>query len=155
MRTLVTFIATGGYVGYAPVMPGTFGALIGLPIGIFCSRVWTYWPAAFVGFFSILFVGACYVAGQAEILSSKHDDSQIVIDEVFGMVATMAWLPTGWLWLGVAFGLFRLFDIIKPWPASYFDKMAGGGGVMLDDLVAGIYANLVAHIIWRIATSGL
>jgi phosphatidylglycerophosphatase A len=130
-------------------MPGTFGALIGLPIGLACAPLWNDHPASFVSLFVLAFWGACRIAGEAEKQSSRHDDSRIVIDEVFGMVAARSWLPRGWTWLA-AFGLFRVFDVMKPWPASYFDKWKGGAGVMLDDLAAGIYANVAAHIVWRL-----
>jgi phosphatidylglycerophosphatase A len=151
MRPLITFFATGAYLGYAPIMPGTVGAALGLVIGKWlCAPLWTRSPAAFLMLFGVLFVGACFIAGAAEKLVAEHDASQIVIDEIFGIIATMFLNPVGWLPILAGFALFRAFDIIKPWPASYFDRMAGGGGVMLDDLAAGIYANLVLQILWRV-----
>lgn len=100
--------------------------------------------------FVMAFVVACYVAGAAESIWGEHDSSHIVLDEIFGMIAALFLLPSGWLWTVAAFALFRLFDILKPWPASSFDRMSGGGGVMLDDLAAGIYANLVLQIARRL-----
>jgi len=150
LRALVIFFATGAYVGYIPIAPGTAGSLLGVVIGFLCRPFWSRRPGLFVTAFAVMFSGACYVADEAERLSGRHDDSRIVIDEIFGMVAAMAWLPGRMLWIALAFGLFRLCDILKPWPASLFDKMRGGAGVMLDDLAAGLYANLAAHLIWRI-----
>ena len=150
MRTLITFLATGAGLGYVPLLPGTAGSVLGLMLGLLLAPLWIHSPAAFLMLFGVLFTGACLVAGAAEKLFSEHDASLIVIDEIFGMVAAMCFNPTGWVTLLTAFALFRLFDIVKPWPASYFDRMSGGAGVMLDDLAAGIYANLVLQIVRRL-----
>jgi phosphatidylglycerophosphatase A len=131
-------------------MPGTAGAALGLLIGKWVGApLWTRSPPAFLMLFGTLFVAACFIAGAAENALGGHDASQIVIDEIFGMIATMFLNPAGWLAILVGFVLFRFFDILKPWPASRFDRMAGGAGVMLDDLAAGIYANLVLQIVRR------
>ncbi len=146
-RPLVTFFASGAYLGYVPLAPGTAGALLGAVIArVLCIPLWTRAPIVFPMIFALAFVPACYVAGAAESVWGEHDSSHIVIDEIFGMVAALFLLPSGWLWTIAAFALFRLCDILKPWPASYLDRMSGGGGVMLDDLAAGIYANLVLQI---------
>ncbi len=151
MHPLVRFLATGAYTGYVPVAPGTAGSIVGLIIGeVFLAPVWVRSPSVFLLLFALLFAGGCIVAGQAESATGNHDDSQIVIDEVFGMIAALFLIPSGWLWLIVAFALFRALDVIKPWPASYFDSMHGGGGIMLDDLVAGLYVNLTLQIVHRI-----
>jgi phosphatidylglycerophosphatase A len=150
MRNVVTFLATGAYLGYVPLLPGTAGSVLGLILAVLLAPLWIHWPAAFLMLFGVLFVGACCVAGSAEKLFVDHDASRIVIDEVFGMVAALCFNPTVWLALLTAFALFRLFDIVKPWPASYFDRMSGGAGVMLDDLAAGVYANLVLQIARRL-----
>lgn len=151
MRALITFFATGAYVGYVPVAPGTAGSVLGLLLAKFlCASLWTRSPAAFVMLFAILFIGACLIAGAAEKHSGEHDSSHIVIDEIFGMIAALFLNPVGWIWIMAGFGLFRAFDVIKPWPASYFDRMSGGAGVMLDDLAAGIYANLVLQVASRV-----
>ena len=70
-----------------------------------------------------------------------------MLDEILGMIATMFLNPTGWLWLAAGFVLFRVLDIIKPWPAVRFDRMEGGNGVMLDDLAAGVYANVALRLL--------
>jgi phosphatidylglycerophosphatase A len=150
MRTVVRFLATGAYLGYTPLAPGTAGSVLGLILGKLIAPFWVHSAAAFVMLFAVLFAGACLVAGAAEKLYGEHDASIIVIDEVFGMVAAMCFNPTGWIALLAAFALFRVFDIVKPWPAHRFDRMSGGVGVMLDDLAAGIYANLVLQIVRRL-----
>ncbi|HJU28357.1 MAG TPA: phosphatidylglycerophosphatase A [Candidatus Binataceae bacterium] len=148
MRLLIIFLATGAFTGYAPVAPGTFGSVLGLMLckWVF-APVWRRSPAAFAAMFAVAFVPACAVAGRAETLFKEHDSSRIVLDEVFGITATMFLNPAGWAWMVGGFALFRAFDIIKPWPASAFDRIRNGAGVMLDDLAAGIYANLVLQFI--------
>jgi len=151
MHPLVRFLATGAYTGYVPVAPGTAGSIVGVIIGeVVFAPIWARSPSIFLLLFALLFVGGCVVAGQAERETGKHDDSQIVIDEVFGMIAAMFLIPGRWPRLIVAFLLFRAFDVIKPWPANYFDSMHGGGGIMLDDLISGLYANLAVHLVRQI-----
>lgn len=152
MRPLIVFLATGAWTGYAPVAPGTFGSALGLVLSKWLfAPLWNRSPAAFAALFAASFVPACAVAGRAETIFGEHDSSRIVLDEVFGMTATMFLNPTRGPWLVGGFALFRLFDIVKPWPASGFDRMENGTGVMLDDLAAGIYANLVLRLIRLIA----
>lgn len=151
MRRLVIFLASGAYTGYAPIVPGTAGAALGMVLGYFVfAPLWERSPSAFMMLFALLFIGACFVAGAAERVYGEHDNSHIVLDEILGMIATMFLNPTSWGWLGAGFVLFRIFDIIKPWPAHRFDRMEGGSGVMLDDLAAGIYANLVLQVMRRV-----
>ena len=148
MRQVIIFLASGAYTGYSPAASGTAGAIVGLLIGYFVlAPIWMRSPDTFVMAFIVVFIASCWVAGSAEKIFGEHDSSKIVIDEVLGMIATMFMNPTGWMWLIAGFVVFRVFDIIKPFPASYFDRRVGGGaGVMLDDLASGIYANLVLQI---------
>jgi phosphatidylglycerophosphatase A len=97
--------------------------------------------------FTVIFVSACFVAEAAEKIFDQHDSSRIVLDEVLGMIATMFLNPVVWTWVVAGFVLFRIFDILKPWPASVFDRMQGGAGVMLDDLAAAIYANVMLQVL--------
>jgi len=146
------FLATGAGSGYVPIAPGTAGSLVGLALGYFVlAPLWRAYPLGFALCFGIAFVGGCGVAGAAERILGEHDNSKIVLDEIFGMVAAMFLNPTGALWVGASFAIFRFFDILKPFPANYFDRRVGGGaGVMLDDLAAGIYANLVLQAARRL-----
>jgi len=152
MRGFIVFGATGAYVGYAPVAPGTFGALLGLLLGWLAFDPLTHRSlAAAVVIFALLFAAACWIAGRAERIFAQHDSSRIVIDEILGMVAAIFLIPAGWLWMIAAFALFRLFDIWKPFPASWIDRrMRGGVAVMLDDLAAAIYANLILQAARRV-----
>lgn len=147
MRQLIIFFATGIYTGYSPFAPGTAGSVVGLAIGYFCAPAWSSHPALFVAIFAVVFAVSCWIAGRAEEIFGEHDSSRIVLDEVLGMIATMFLNPLSWPCLVGGFLLFRVFDIVKPFPASLIDRsMPGGPGVMLDDLFAGIYANIVLRI---------
>jgi phosphatidylglycerophosphatase A len=157
MRQLLVFIATGAWTGYAPFAPGTFGSIVGLiATCLIFAPTWRRSPTAFLLVFAILFVIACWVAGRAESILGEHDSSKIVLDEVLGMVATMFLNPTGMdraglISLAAGFALFRIFDIIKPFPASLIDRrVRGGTGVMLDDMAAAVYANLVLQVARRL-----
>ena len=146
-RAAVTFLASGAFVGYAPVVPGTAGSLVGLFVARSTVSSWQYSPAIFLTGFALVFVAACRVADCAERILGQPDSPAIVIDEILGMIATMLGNPVSWPWLIAGFGLFRLFDILKPWPASRFDRMHGGAGVMLDDLAAAFYANVALRFL--------
>jgi phosphatidylglycerophosphatase A len=151
LHALVIFIATGGYVGYLPIVPGSAGSVLGLLIAHYAAApVWKQLPAVFLILFVALFVISCVIADSAEQIFGQHDCPAIVLDEILGIVATMFLNPTGLGWLGAGFVLFRVLDIIKPWPAARFDRMHGGVGVMLDDLAAGVYANLALQALRRV-----
>jgi phosphatidylglycerophosphatase A len=152
MKTLISLIATGGCAGYIPLAPGTFGALEGLLLGwLVFAPIAQRSPLMAIALFVLLFVAGCWIAGRAERIFAQHDSSRIVIDEILGMAAAMFLLPARWPWMLGAFGLFRLFDIMKPYPASLIDReLSGGAGVMLDDLAAAIYANLILQTAWRL-----
>ena len=149
-RAILIFLATGAYVGYVPVAPGTAGSVLGLAIarGALSKAGGHVWLA--VAVFAIAFVIGCWVADRAQAVLGKHDSPHIVLDEIMGMVATMFLNPLDWIHLLIGFGLFRLFDVTKPPPASVFDKMRGGAGVMLDDLAAAVYANIALRIVTRL-----
>lgn len=147
MRKLILFLATGFYSGYAPRAPGTAGSVVGLVMawGVTVPLARRS-PLAALALIAALFAAGCWLAGRAEELLHEHDSSHIVIDEIVGMALTMYLCPTGWIALGTGFALFRLFDILKPEPAGFIDRrLRGGVAVMLDDVTAAIYANLVLH----------
>ena len=152
MRTIVIFLATGAYTGFVPIAPGTAGSVVGLVL----ARLVLGWANAHVWIAIALFAGAfalgCLIARRAEAIFGGHDSSHIVLDEVLGMIATMFLNPLDLIHLVLGFALFRLFDIVKLFPASLIDRrMPGGLGVMLDDLAAAVYANIalrfVAHLL--------
>lgn len=144
MHGLVLFLATVGGVGYSPVASGTVGSLVALPLVLGLASLRAIAPLAYGAAVAVVIGVAVWSAGAADRLFGDHDNGKIVIDEVAGMVVTGVFLPAGWLALGAGFAAFRLFDILKPYPAGYFDRDVGGGwGVVADDLVAGVYAGLV------------
>ena len=140
----VMFLATGAYVGHIPFAPGTFGSLVGFPFIYLFSRA--DWPLAVI-LTAILILFAVWVANLAERQLKAKDPGCIVIDEIAGMCVTMLGVPLT-LTTGLAgFFLFRVFDVIKPPPARQMEKILHGGwGVVMDDVVAGIMANILLHI---------
>ena len=151
MRSLIIFFATGIYSGYAPIAPGLPAQWSDSPsCGSRSVRSGSYSPALCLLVFAIAFAIACWISDRAEKIFDNHDDSRIVLDEVLGMAATMFANPITFGWMMVGFLLFRVADVVKPWPASLIDRrMRNGAGVMLDDLAAAIYANIVLHILVR------
>jgi phosphatidylglycerophosphatase A len=132
-------IATVFGVGYAPIAPGTFGSAAGLVL-------WWLLPAtAAIQLVAIvaLFVLGSWSGNHAERYFGRTDPGQVVVDEVMGMLITLFMNPVGWAGAAVAFFLFRLFDVIKPYPSDRLEKLHGGIGVMADDGMAAVYANLV------------
>jgi phosphatidylglycerophosphatase A len=134
-------------VGYFPVAPGTAGSLVGVGIvlGLGLLPVAPAWHSTAVAVAAILLmvVGAG-AAGRAETFFGRVDPGQVVIDEVVGqMIALVAWPVAGWKTYMAGFILFRFFDIVKPFPARRCERIAGGWGIMLDDVVAGAYSLLV------------
>ncbi len=147
MTRLAVFVATVGYCGYFPIAPGTVGSAAGL---VFYALVrWTGSPVVEAGAILVLFAAGVWAGTTAERYFGGIDPGPIVIDEVVGMLITLAFIPVGWSGAAAGFVLFRIFDVIKPYPAGQFERLHGGLGVMADDAMAAIYANLcVRLLIW-------
>ena len=144
-RVTVVF-ASVLFLGYAPVASGTVGSLPAAGVAA-CLRDR---PAALLLVAAVLFFLGMAASTRAEKIFGKKDASTIVIDEFVGMLIAFLWLPVTW-GSGIAvFLLFRLFDILKPFPAGRCERLGGGLGVMADDVVAGIYANLAFRILMLI-----
>jgi phosphatidylglycerophosphatase A len=138
MRRPEMWLATGFGAGLSPVAPGTVGSLVGILFYIAMARLALLPYLLLVTALALVGVWLC---GRAGRILGVSDHPGIVWDEIVGLLISMAASPPGWLSLVLGFALFRLFDILKPWPVSYFDrKVAGGLGVMLDDVMAGLYA---------------
>ena len=140
----ILFFATGFGVGYLPIAPGTLGALITIPIYYFLSAIQSpVYEVTLIAFFFL----SVWISEKAKIFFGKKDDPRIVIDEMMGFLITMLWVPKTALSIMVGFFLFRFFDIVKPPPIRVTERAKGGFGVVLDDVVAGIYSNIILHII--------
>jgi phosphatidylglycerophosphatase A len=143
---LAVFIATVGYCGYFPFAPGTVGSAAGL---LFYALVWWTGSPVFETVFIIGLFGIGVWAGTtAERYFGGVDPGPIVMDEVVGMLITLAFIPgLGWSGALAGFFLFRIFDVIKPFPAGRFERLHGGLGVMADDAMAAVYANLSLRLL--------
>ena len=140
----VLFLATGFFIGTVPFAPGTFGSIIGLPICFLISRL-DILIAVICTILFILF--AIWMAGVAEKALKKKDAGEIVIDEIAGLIVTFIGIPFTLKTVIVGFIIFRAFDILKPFPIGTLErKVAGGPGIVLDDVLAGLYANLILRL---------
>jgi len=145
MHRLILIIATGCYSGYLPKAPGTWGSLAGLLLFLALHRLdLPIYLAVVAGLF---FVGS-FAAGEAEKILDFRDPGIVVIDEIVGLLITMIGMPAKPFYLALGFILFRLFDIVKPFPVNFFDqRIHGGAGIMLDDVIAGIYSLAVLQLV--------
>ncbi len=143
IRRLAHFAATGFGVGRVPVAPGTFGTLLAVPLYL---TVQSWPPAAYAALVAALFAAGVWLCQVAAQDLGQPDPSAVVWDEVVGYLVAMFQAPSGWPWIVGGFLLFRLFDIWKPFPIRRLERrLPGGWGVMLDDVLAGVYAGLVLH----------
>jgi len=140
MRRLAIFISTFGYLGYAPVAPGTFGSAAGLVVFYIVRAA----GSAAVELFAIvaLFALGVWAGTAAERHFGGIDPGPVVLDEVVGMLITLCLLPVNAAGAFVGFLVFRILDVVKPFPSARFEKLPGGLGVMADDGMAAIYGNL-------------
>jgi len=147
MTRLAIFIATAGYTGYAPIAPGTVGSIVGL--AVYAAVRWVGSPVAEIGAILLTLGLGVWSGHVAERFFGGIDPGPVVIDEVLGMLVTLAFIPVGWPAALAGFVVFRVFDVIKPFPAGRLEALPGGWGVMFDDAMAAIYSNLLLRlIIW-------
>jgi len=149
------FLATGFGSGYGPIAPGTWGSLPGLALAWGLDRGAGRWAVlAGAAFFALAGVWA---AGRAETLLGAKDPGCVVVDEIAGQMVALLFLPTTVAVILVAFFVFRVLDVLKPWPARRLEDLSGGSGIMADDLMVGLYANLLLHglALWHPAWLGL
>ena len=135
------FIATSGFAGYLPGAPGTWGSIVAILLWYALQLVIE--PLFIVGLTVVLFFIGVWVAKDISRYEEEEDPSHIVIDELVGQWIPLWFLPVTPMYILMAFILFRIFDIAKPWPVSMFDRIPGGWGIMLDDIAAGVYALLI------------
>ncbi len=134
----IHLLAFGFGSGLAPVAPGTFGTLAAVPFYLLMARL----PLeVYLAVLAVVILAGIWICGRTSRDLGVHDHPGIVWDEFAGFFVTMIAAPPGWFWLVAGFGLFRLFDILKPWPIGWLDRRVKGGlGIMLDDLLAGSFA---------------
>ncbi|MBI2189321.1 MAG: phosphatidylglycerophosphatase A [Acidobacteria bacterium] len=141
MQRFALLIATGGYVGYVPVAPGTAGSALGLAV-LWLVRS-TGSPVTEVTVAAAVAILGTWSAGMAERHFGRVDPGPVVVDEVLGMLVTLLWLPINALGACAGFLVFRLLDIVKPWPARRLEALPRGWGVMADDAMAAVYGYLI------------
>jgi phosphatidylglycerophosphatase A len=152
MRRVAVFLATCGYVGYAPVAPGTFGSAAGLAIFALVRSSGSMLVE--IATIVVLFAVGVWSGTEAEHHFGGVDPGPIVLDEVVGMLITLAFIPVNATGAFVGFLVFRALDVFKPWPSGRFERLPGGLGVMADDGMAALYGNGVMRILVAIAPAG-
>lgn len=153
LRDPVHFLAFGFGSGLSATAPGTVGTLVALPMvyGLMHLSLGVYLCCIVM-----LCAAGVYLCGESARRLEKHDHPGIVWDEFAGMAITMIAVPLQWRWLLLGFLLFRFFDIIKPWPIREADhRLSGGFGIMLDDIIAGLFSCLLLQVVVRMSPSGL
>lgn len=146
--SLAVAFASFGYVGFAPVAPGTVGAAAAVPLFLLLRWGGSAWLEIVVC--AVIVVAGAWSARLTEHALGVEDPGPVVIDEVVGMLVSLLFLPGTWPVIVAAFVAFRVFDIVKPWPARRLEHIPGGWGVMADDVMAGVYANLAVQILLRV-----
>lgn len=148
MNELIVAIATGCYIGKIPKAPGTWGSIAAFVPWFFIRGLSLPLYLTVLG---VIFIVGFFAAGSAEKIMNQPDPGCIVIDEILGMLIALTFAPAhpaAWL---LAFIFFRIFDIFKPFPVSWFDRHIHGGiGIMMDDVIAGLYALICLQIIWTL-----
>lgn len=140
-------LATGFGSGFSPLAPGTAGTLFTVPFAFLFTGGLEHQPFAQLGVLVVVIALAIWSAGAAAPEFGLKDPGQIVVDEIAGYLVTVAFLPAGWKTLAAGFVLFRLFDITKPPPCRRAERLPGGYGIVTDDLLAGLYSNVVLQIL--------
>jgi len=147
-KQCVVVLATGGYAGYAPMAPGTAGTLVAVPLGYILSVLSPLAGGLFIAAFAGL---AVWVSSKAEKVFERKDPGLIVIDEMVGFLVTLFLIPWTWKHVVTAFFLFRLMDILKPFPIKRLEsRWPGGWGIVGDDVLAGVYANIILRFATRL-----
>lgn len=147
MTDPILFLAFGFGSGLARKAPGTFGTLAAIPLYLLLVQMGVFVYSMMTILIVISGIGICGIAAKK---IGEHDFGGIVWDEIAGYLITLWWIPFSWHNVVLAFVLFRVFDILKPWPISWFDrKIKGGGGIMLDDIIAGVIANFILVLLIR------
>lgn len=146
LKQPIQFLALGFGSGLAPKAPGTFGTLAAVPLFLLLAMLT---PQLYLIAVIVMSIMGVYICGKAANDVGVHDHPAIVWDEFVGYFITMFMVPVSWQSVLAGFMLFRLFDILKPWPISFIDKKVSGGlGIMLDDILAGIFSLIIMQLIF-------
>lgn len=149
----VHFLALGFGSGLLRPAPGTWGTLAAVPLYFGLAHTVLIQPLVFLLLIGFLFAIGCYLCGRTADDVGVHDHSAIVWDEIVGYFLTMAFVAPSLTNIVIGFILFRLFDIIKPWPIKVLDrKVHGGFGIMIDDVLAGVFAGVLLYFMQAILT---
>lgn len=141
----IHLLAFGFGAGLVPIAPGTAGTLVGVGLYLFMLHLSI---SCYVAVVAVLFLLGIWLCATTARALGVHDHPGIVWDEIVGFLITMVAAPIGWVWIVAGFVLFRLFDIWKPWPIGLIDRRVhGGSGIMLDDLLGGVYALAVLQML--------
>lgn len=153
LRHPIQWLAFGLGSGLSPKAPGTVGTLMAIPFYIALAHLSLLGYAIAILLAFVVGIYFCQVTAKAQ---NCHDHPGIVWDEFVGYWITMFAVPLGWSWIIMGFILFRIFDIVKPWPISWCDKKIHGGlGIMIDDVLAGIFACVILHVITYVVQNNL
>ena len=144
VNALILFIATGFGSGCSPVIPGTIGTLAAIPLLLILSAIPS--PVYEVTLLAFFFL-AVWTADRAQAYWGVKDDRRIVVDEILGFLVAMLWVPRTFFFIFLGFFIFRFFDIAKPPPIRLLERAKGGYGVVLDDLLAGVFTNIILYVI--------
>ncbi|MCG8431866.1 MAG: phosphatidylglycerophosphatase A [Candidatus Omnitrophica bacterium] len=145
---LVRVVSTVGFVGYLPLIPGTFGSFAAL--GVYCFIADS--PFLYTAVTIAVIAAGFAVSGRMERVSGRKDPGCVVIDEVAGMLLALWGVCPDIRYVVLGFVFFRILDTFKPYPAGVLQRLKGSTGIMADDLIAGVYANLVLQVIIRLAS---
>lgn len=142
----IHFLAVGLGSGMSPIMPGTMGSVMAVPLWLLFFRLDSvlYWVLLIVAF-----AFGCFICHKTSEDTNTHDSGHIVWDEFVGMWITLFFIPqVSILWIAVAFVAFRIFDVLKPWPIRWFDqKISGGFGIMIDDVIAAVFSSITVLVL--------
>ena len=150
-RKVTLVIVTGGGIGYSRYFPGTMGTILAVPISLGLNRIAETKPLLAIGVLAAVTVGAIKLSTDAAQIVQQKDPQIIIADEIIGFMIANFLTPLRWAPLLLSFLLFRIFDIAKVYPAAKLEKLPGGTGIVLDDVLAGIYAFAIvqALLYWR------
>jgi len=143
VNDIVLFIAQGVYSGRVPKAPGTAGTVIGVLLYLLLKDVSPLWYG--ITCIGVTVLGT-WAAGYADCILGTKDSPSIVIDEIAGFLVAMFFVSFSWWSVAAGFALFRFFDILKPWPLKKLQDIPGGPGVMLDDIGAAVYTNVILQV---------